>query len=421
MSCFNSNDAKAVFFNECGAKSYASQPVNLTVRYVGKVQNGETRKEIEHIDKYFANVKPYKGEDKSTPVSYREDDTTLSRFLNVSTDSAYMYQKRNGAWYLAKSYRGVNEKMQRKVLYIGKGVCRKDDSVKKKRRQALKYCTKKSKAAFKARDWQGWMEWRSIRYALRKAVAADDPLRQEGSTGSEEGGGWSSIYTISKNEGYALLLRIHGHLYELPQPHTKDVYDAIELIEYNPYAYDNSVYEGNAPIDAMSKQSWLYSLEKNRKELDSAYRSARNGVFNYSGDDYDDQDKNSALLKPQALVTFSPDPEDEEYEVAQVHELGDTEELPREEPKDETEEEALKKKPKREKSESRKEFLKNATIYRPVYLPHCRETYYEKISVKKEDKDKRSRTYEIRLAPCSVCRSTTGECSATWFRGRNSN
>jgi len=362
VSCFGKDYE---FLNACADLKLLHQPKKPTVRYVGKA-GGQTRKEIEkNIDEYFASAKPYRGEDKSEPVLYKEADTTLSRFLNAGTvetgkhkrgsfgtlhhyitpknnTPAFLLQKGNGAWYLAKSYRKSFE-VQRKELYLGMDVCHRGASAEKKRRQALRYCTKKSKAAFRAMSphnisfamqpqpytkdianaLEGWMEWRSIRYALRQAIAADDPLRLAGSIGSEEGGGWSSIYTSSSKE--------------------------------------------DDQIDAMSKQSLLSTLEGHYKQLDAAHRSARNGVFNYNTDDYDynEQDKNTALLKTNVLARFvvTDDGEDEDRE---TKELITVEETPREEPKDEKEEEEpLKKKPKRRfKEQSSKEFQRIADMSR---------------------------------------------------------
>jgi hypothetical protein len=327
---------RAEILREFKLKTSPEKPdISDSVLYVGLPQK-ETKEE--HIEKYFLqlalsppSVTDGKVRYKLTPCNefcatsntpYKEADTTLSRFLNVGaveisrnltlltkehnavSKGAYMYQKSNGAWYITKAYRDADGKPQRKALYIGMDVCRKSDSDVKRKQDALRYCIKKSRSAFKVLDWAEWMRWKSICYALHLA----------GAKGSEEGGGWSSIYTSSKEGAYT---------------------------------------------DAMAKQSLLFSLEKNRRIEDAAQRSARKEVYNYNWEDYNEQDKNTALLTVRALVTFTATADGEE-ESARAQELSTAEDLTREEVKEETNEEV---KPKRKRKEdSKAEFLRKAHI-----------------------------------------------------------
>jgi hypothetical protein len=334
VSQFKHEDVKLHLLKVFGEE--VEKPEALKVRYIGKTQNATRKEREEHIDKYFLEL-PVQLEFYNLlgTYMYKEENTTLNRFMNAGTvhtekrsrgsvfitptecKTAYLLQKDNGAWYLAKAYRYANDKAQRAEIYLSKeDVCRKSASVEKKRRQALTYCTAKSKAAFEAKEWEQWMKWRSIRYALRLAVAADDPEHLEGGIGSEEGGGWSSIYTYYNKE--------------------------------------------SDQQDALYKQSRLTPLEKHLSVIDSAaQRSARKEVYNYNWEDYNEQDKNTALLTVRALVTFTATADGEE-EIARAQELSTAEDLTREEVKEETNEEV---KPKRKRKEdSKAEFLRKAHI-----------------------------------------------------------
>ncbi len=144
---------------------------------------------------------------------------------------------------------------------------------------------------------QEWVEWRATLYALRAA----------GAKGSDEGGGWSSIFSGNTN-------------------------------------------------DALDKRSRLAS----EKAVEDAQRSSRKAPPDYLKDDYDNPERNTALLKTQDAVTFVDNDEKEEV-IEQAQEVSTTEELLREEESDLWQ--ALDKKS-APKSTRGKDFKKTADIYR---------------------------------------------------------
>jgi hypothetical protein len=129
-------------------------------------------------------------------MGYNGRDGYRQEFFDVGRAAASLIRKSNGAWYLVKTYKD-GKKTKRETLYIGvakdkeeREQIRKADSPDSKKRQALLYCTKQGSAAFRKRDWEKWMRWKVKRYALLVA----------GAKGSDEGGGWSSIYVENAGE-----------------------------------------------------------------------------------------------------------------------------------------------------------------------------------------------------------------------------
>lgn len=202
-------------------------------------------------------------------------------FFDAGSSSASLQQEANGVWRLIKAYRGKDGKPKTIPLYIGvakdqqgRELIRRESSPEAKKQQALKYCTKQSVLAFRRRDWEQWLQWLTRRAALIEA----------GAKGRYDAGGWSSIFTGN----------------------SADV------------------------LDTRSRQA-------PEIEADRAQKSTRRTVLDYLGDDYNDQERNAALLKAQDALTFTTD-ETGEGEVAIAQEVSTAHDLLREEPKEETEE-----------------------------------------------------------------------------------